>query len=85
LPPAAKITQEAPKPYSIVAATFSKKVNAEREVSRLRKEGFNSFVSPSGVFFRVYVGSFASGTDPDAQKELMRIKRIHRDAFISTR
>lgn len=71
------------KPYTIVAAAFSKEVFATKELSRLKAGGFEPFVYYSEPYYLVCVGSFAN--KDSAQKVLNKVKQMHRDAYVRLR
>jgi hypothetical protein len=73
---------EAPKPYTIVAATFSKKETAQAAAAFLNKEGFGASIAYSEPYYRVCVGAYADMYGTQVQKDLVRIRRIYKDAFI---
>ena len=92
LPPVAKKPQvtaqpQAPdnkgKPYTIVAAAFSKEVFAVAEVSRLKAGGIEAFVYHSEPYYLTCVGAFTS--KDTAQKTLSKVRQTHRDAYVRLR
>jgi hypothetical protein len=75
----------AAKPYTIVAATFSKKETAQAAAAFLTKEGFSASVVLSDPYYRVCVGSYADMYGTQVQKDLAKVKRIYKDAFVRVR
>jgi cell division septation protein DedD len=66
--------------YTVLAATFKREDAAIAEAARLKKEGFDAFVRPSGIYFQVCAGSYP--TRAIAEKASMKVKRIYRDAYV---
>jgi hypothetical protein len=77
--------QDASRPYSIVAATFTKKDTALATAAFLKKEGFSPIVTYDGTYYRVYVGSYAQMQTAAAQRDLAKVRRLFKDAFIKLR
>lgn len=75
----------AAKPYTIVAATFSKKDTAQASAAFLAKEGFNASVVYNDPYYRVCVGSYADMSGTQVQRDLAKVKRIYKDAFVRGR
>lgn len=69
------------KPYTILAATFSRKDTATAGATVLNKEGLNAYVVYTAPYHRVYVGAYADQYNPQAQKDLTKVRRIYRDAM----
>lgn len=72
--------KDADKPYIIVAATFSKRDAALMEAERLKRNGFNSFVRQSDTYFQACAGAYSS--KEGAKSELLRARRLYKDAYI---
>lgn len=68
------------KPYTIVAAAFSRQDFASKEAGHLKASGLESFVYFSDPYYLACVGSFAS--KESASKLLGKVKQMHRDAYI---
>lgn len=68
------------KPYTIVAAAFSKEVFATKEVARLKSNGFEALEYYREPYYLACVGSFAN--KDSAQKILSKVKQLYRDAYI---
>lgn len=69
--------------YTIQLITFKSRSRAEKEVERLQKMGYQSFVIPSGKFFQVCVEAFESSVE--AREKLGRLQSkgfASSDAFI---
>ena len=73
------------RPYTILAATFSKKETAQATAAFLKKEGLNPFVTYSEPYYRVCVGAYADMQGPQVQRDLVKVKRIYKDAFVRPR
>lgn len=75
----------ATKPYTILAATFSKKETAQSAAAFLKKEGLDAFITYGEPYYRVCVGSYPDMQGPQVQKDLVKVKRIYKDAFVRQR
>jgi len=82
-PPGSIPTQNSAKPYTIFAATFSHREYAAQEMAGLKKTGFDAYIVQSGSMFRLCVGSYPSTAA--AQKDLLRVKRTYKDAYLKAR
>ena len=71
------------KPYTISAATFSHKEYAVQEMNRMRKAGFDSFLTQNANLFRLCVGAYAN--KDAAQNDLIKVRRMYKDAFVKVR
>ncbi|MFH1360553.1 MAG: SPOR domain-containing protein [Candidatus Omnitrophota bacterium] len=84
----AQLKEESPKSnpqnsYTIQVASFQKEEYAQKEASRLKKDGFSHyeiFVLPKGKFSIVCVGSFSQRND--AQENLSQLKRKYKDCLV---
>jgi len=72
--------RDAPMPYTIVAAAFSKKEWALKEVENLKKSGLDAFVAQSDPYFLACVGAFSN--KDGAKATLNRVKKIYKDAYL---
>ena len=79
-PPPASVSE---KPYTIQLVTHRKKEFAEADVSAFRKAGFTSFIIPSGEYYQVCVGQYAS--KEEAKKDLGRFSSKYKDCFLRRR
>jgi hypothetical protein len=73
------------RPYTIAVAALSKKDSALAEVTRLKKIGFDAFVIYTDPYYVVCVGVFADRTSQASQKELLKLKRLYKDAYFKQR
>jgi len=73
------------KPYTIVAATFSKKETAQAAAAFLTKEGSSASVVFSDPYYRVCVGSYTDMYGTQIQRDLAKVKRIYKDALVRAR
>ncbi|MFA6078479.1 MAG: SPOR domain-containing protein [Candidatus Omnitrophota bacterium] len=89
--PVALVTKPAPavvaadpsKPYTIVAATFTRKEWADQEAERLKRSGFEAFATPSEPYFIVCIGAFVN---KDAAKPVLnKVRRSYKDAYTRLR
>ncbi|WP_456426548.1 SPOR domain-containing protein [Desulfurobacterium sp.] len=80
-----KRTKEAKKKnrdYFVQVGIFSKKVNAERLVHKLKKAGIPASVSRFGRYYRVTAGMF---TEKEAKSILLKLKRMKLSGIIKKR
>jgi len=68
--------------YTIVAGTYARKDNAMATMTRLRQGGFDACIGQSQPFFQVWV-VVKTGADPT--KELARLKKLYKDAYLKQR
>ena len=73
------------KPYTIVAATFTSKETALQEIAKLKKLGFDAAIIQSGRYFQACAGSYADKAGAQGQKDLKKLKRLYKDAYIRLR
>lgn len=71
------------KPYTIQLVTHRKKEFAEAEMAALRKMGLVTFLIPSGGYFQVCVGQYAS--KEEAKKDLLRFSARYKDSYLRRR
>lgn len=71
------------KPYTIVAGSFKGRETGQLAVNRLKKEGFDAYLTQNDPYFVVCVGGY-SNRDA-AQAVFLKIKRINKDAYIKLR
>ncbi|MDP2928968.1 MAG: SPOR domain-containing protein [Candidatus Omnitrophota bacterium] len=86
LPAAPKKTQTAldrNKPYTIVAAAFSREDFALKEAGKLRANGLEAFAYYGEPYYLTCVGSFQDKRS--AQKVLNKVRQMHRDAYVRVR
>ena len=73
------------KQYTIVAATFTNKDTAMQEINKLKKLGYNASLIQSDRYFQVCIGAYADKAGADSQKDLKKVKRLYKDAYIRSR
>ena len=71
------------KPYAIQLVTYKRKDLAEKEVTTLKKSGFYSFIIPSGDYYQICAGQYAS--KEDAAKDLKTLAAKYKDSFLRRR
>ncbi len=71
------------KPYTVVAAAFSREDLALKEVSKLKMAGLEAFVYYREPYYLACVGSFQS--KDGAQKILNKVRQMHQDAYVKLR
>ena len=87
-PPALRVpktvaaAQDMARPYIIVAGAYSRKDNALSAMARLKQAGFGAYIGKSAPLFQVWVGA---KTGSDALKELAKVRKLCKDAYLKTR
>ncbi len=71
------------KPYTIQLVTHRKKSLAEAEMAALQQMGFTSSIIPSGEYFQVCAGQYAS--KEEAKKDQARFSSKYKDCFLRRR
>jgi cell division protein FtsN len=82
----AQVTQPAfdkTKPYMVIAAAFSKRDLAQKEIGKLKAAGLDAFVYYGEPYYLACVGSFRN--KDAAGKVLNAVKRMHKDAYVRLR
>jgi cell division protein FtsN len=82
---ASVVAKTAGQPYSIAAAAFRTRDSAEASLVLLRKQGLSAFIIYQEPYYRVYVGAFAGKNDAKAKRDLEKVKRVFKDAYIKLR
>ncbi len=73
------------KPFMILAGSFAKRENAQASAAMLTKQGFDTSITYFQPYFRVCVGAYSDKNGADAKRDLMRVKRIYKDAMLRSR
>jgi hypothetical protein len=73
------------KPYTIVAVTFARRDNAIQEIYKIKKLGYDAVLVQTGNYFMVCVGAYSDKTSPDGQKDLKKLRRFYKDAYLKLR
>ncbi|MFA5143124.1 MAG: hypothetical protein WC522_02985 [Candidatus Omnitrophota bacterium] len=82
-PPAAiRPISTAAGPYTIVAVTFVQKDLAVQEMNKLKGQGLDTALIQSGRYFLVCVGAYSDKTGPQSQKDLKKMRRLYKDAYL---
>lgn len=71
------------KPYTVVAAAFSRADFAAQEAAKLKMNGLEAYVYYGEPYYLACVGSFQN--KEGAQKILSRVKQMHKDAYVRVR
>lgn len=71
------------KPYTVVAAAFSRKDLALQEIGKLKSAGLEAFVFYGEPYYLACAGSFQN--KESAQKILNKVKQMHKDAYVRLR
>lgn len=80
-----KIVPVAANPYSIVIMALTKNQTAQAEIEKAKKSGFNAFISYSTPYYLVCIGAFPNKESVTAKQELIRVKRVYKDAYLKLR
>ena len=83
IPGVTHLTPAAEKPYTIQLVTHRKKEFAEAEMAVVRRMGYVSFIIPSGEYFQVCAGQYA--TKEAAKKDLTVFLTRYKDCFLRHR
>lgn len=81
-PKTAAAIQNPDRPFVIAAGAYSRKENAMAAMTKLRQAGFNAYLGQSQPFFQVWIGY---KTADEAQKDLARVKKLCKDAYLKPR
>jgi hypothetical protein len=81
--PGAPVVSAAERPYTIQVVTHRKKEYAESEMAKIRKMGYVSIIIPSGEYFQVCAGQYA--TKDEAKKDLAFFSSRYKDCFLRHR
>ena len=73
----------ASKPYTIQVATYWSKPSAKKELEKLRKKGFDSFIISSNGKYEVCTGEYIS--KEGAKKNIEALKKDYKDLFLRRR
>ena len=76
------IPMPAIKPYTILAGSYVKREGAQASAAIMTRQGFNVTITYSKPYYRVCVGSYVNKAGIEAQKDLIKVKRIYKDAII---
>ena len=71
--------------YTIVAATFARKDIAMQEIDKLKKQGYSATLIQSDRYFQVCIGAYADKAGALTQKDLNKIRRLYKDAYLRLR
>ncbi len=83
LTPKPLATPDITKPYTIQLVTYKKRDLAEKDVAMLRKNGLYAFIIPSGDYFQVCEGQYA--TKEEAKKDLKLLSGRYKDCYLRRR
>lgn len=79
--PKAAIASQPSKAYTILACTFTKLENAQNAAAGLAKLGLTSSVSFSAPYYQVSAGGYTDKNSPEAQRDLIKVRRQYKDAL----
>ena len=77
-PPPAK-EEAADRPYTIQIVALKDKAAAEREMARLKKEGYDAFIIPSDKWIQICVGRYAN--KKDSEKDFKELKNKYPSCY----
>lgn len=69
------------QPYTIFIDAYRSRIDADKEAAYLRSKGYTTFLGKSGVYFKLYAGSYAN--IKDARLAYQRLKIRYKDANIA--
>ena len=78
----APVLPNANRPYTIVAVTFVNRDTAMQEIGKLKKQCYNVMLIQSDRYFQVCIGAYADRTGAESQKDLKKVRRLYKDAYI---
>ena len=82
--PVASIVKSASAmPYTIAVATFSRKEWALKETDKIKNLGYEAFVTQSGPYYMVCLGSYPN--KDSAKAVLTKIRSTYKDAYLKIR
>lgn len=79
--PVSKPKEPADIMYRVVTGSFGERGNANAQIDRLKKAGFESFLLAEGKMFRVITGSFSDREN--AEERLTALKKKGFDSFVA--
>lgn len=79
--PASKPEEPADIMYRVVTGSFGERANAQAQIDRLKKAGFDSFLLAEGKSFRVITGSFGARLNADERLGALKAKGF--DSFVA--
>lgn len=68
--------------YYVQAGSYGKKENAESQMEKIKKAGFDACITTMNGQYKIQVGAFSKKTNAEAQ--LAKVKKAGFDAFITT-
>ncbi len=74
------ISVQTVKPYTIQVISFKKEANVEREMERLKKDGYEVFTIPAREWFQICVGRYAN--KKDSEKDLNALKKRYPTCYV---
>lgn len=69
------------KPYTIQLITYTTRDKAQSEVETLGTKGFKGFIIPSGKYFVVCVGHYASSAEASQDLRALKTNKSYADAY----
>lgn len=77
--------QDLSKPYTIVAAAFTRRDTAQAGAELLKRDGFQAHVYFSSPYYLVCAGGYDDKNGARVQTDLRSIKRTYKDAYVKAR
>jgi len=84
-PVPAQALPNADRPYTIVAVTFVNKDTALQEINKLKKQGYSVTLIQSDRYFQVCIGAYTDKAGAEIQKDLKKVRRLYKDAYLRLR
>ncbi|MDD5084530.1 MAG: SPOR domain-containing protein [Candidatus Omnitrophica bacterium] len=72
----------ADKPYTIQLITYSARDKAQSEIDALSAKGFKGFIIPSGKYFVVCAGYYASSAEASQALRTLKANKSYADAYV---
>lgn len=69
--------------YRVQVGAYSKKANADAQIAKVKKAGFETYMIQSGGLYKIQVGAYSKKTN--AENMLAKLKTAGFDAFITTK
>lgn len=69
--------------YRVQVGAYSKKANADAQLAKVKKAGFETYMVQSGGLYKIQVGAYSVKANADAMLAKVKVKGF--DAFITTK
>lgn len=68
--------------YRVQSGAYSVKANAEKQLAKIKKAGFDAIMVKAGSMYKIQIGAYSVKANADAQ--MTKVKKAGFDAFITT-